>query len=792
LGVAALFSPSDIALAGRLMRKQPILTITAVLALATGIFLATTGFTFLEAGIRAQLPFSGGDRFVLLDIRQEPQANRGRIEGERFRLLRQGVPAVQHLGAFAQHSQNLVLTSGEVRLIPAVAITPDTFSVLPYAPLLGRTLQTDDANRGALPVAVIRESLWRRDFSANAAVIGTTANLSGVPRVIVGVMPDTLEFPISPEMWLPLSDATGAHVFGVLPDREHLPLAQTQVNAVSEQFEREHSAAPKLRLRVMFFVDALSQGLEMLASAVVIVLVLVLVVVAANIANLVLARTLSRSSELAIRSALGASRARLVAQVFTEVLALGAVAAVLGLAASLMMLAWIERTLTDMPFWVDFSASPATIVFVVAITLLASAVGGAVPALRATRRDASTMLAASSRSIAPGFGMAGSVMIAAQVALSIAALHAASVVARGVAGYMEGTPTPIEAQVLTAQMFVPSDVDLPDAHAKVVTAVEQMSSVRSAALSTSLPRLSPPTVMTVVRADSGAPESAPRAAPVVAVSRRFFETLGSDVISGRPFVATDYAPSANPVAIVNQPFVQKFFSSENPVGRQLRVVESDTSGTGPWREIVGVVPDLGLSSGDSELAAGFYVPLRNEQAFHLLLAAATDPRPLAHSLSRTIAGADPRVQVRDVRALTDVGSEDRAVFAGIGGALTGLGGVALLLSVIGVYAMLSYAVTQRTREIAIRTALGAPRTGLLATLLGRAAVPFLIGTALGPLLGASLVAARGIFAFRLPADAGPWAVPLLCLIMLSAGALAALVPGRRALGINASDALRAE
>ena len=780
-------------LAFRLIRKQPVLTLTAILALATGIGLATMGFTFLEAGLRAKLPFAGGDRFVMVDIYEEPQARRASIDADRFRALRQNVTALEHLGALEGAAQNLVLASGEIALVRGIAMTGDSFEVLPYRALLGRTLHADDSAPGAPAVVVIRESLWRKHFSSEPSVIGRVANFSGVQREIVGVMPDAFQFPNSPEVWLPLVDPGSARVFGVLAPGVDLPLAQLQLSAVSRQYEQERADATTLGLHALPFIEAQSRGLDVLAAAVVFVLVLVLLVIAANVANLVLARTLARSSELAVRSALGATRSRLVMQVFVEVLMLGAVAAVLGVVASNMTLSWIRATMTDMPYWVDLTPGPRTAVFVAVITVAAAAVGGAWPAFRATRRDTMQALAASNRRVAGGVGVAGSVMIAMQIAISVAALHAALVVARGVSGYMQGAGTPEEAQVLTARLYLPESIAAPATRARLLDAVNQLPGVERAGLSTSLPRLSPGAMMTIVRRDAGSPTSEPRSAPVVAVSPGFIETLGARATSGRLFDDRDMIGDAPPVAIVNEPFVAKFFGGVNPIGQHVRVLEAADMDRQPqWREIVGVVPELGLSVGDEQMAAGIYLPLRDESLTYLAARVHGDPALMTLPLRRALASADPQIQLHEVLPLPEVGSEDRAVFAGIGTALTGLGVVALSLSVMGVYAMLSFSVTARTREIAIRTALGASRVQVLRALIGRLAVTLVIGAVAGPLLGAALIAARGIFAFRLPATAEPWAAPLLCLIIATAGVIAAFVPSRRALSISTADALRTE
>ena len=246
--------------------------------------------------------------------------------------------------------------------------------------------------------------------------------------------------------------------------------------------------AKTMRVTAMTFSDAMSRGLELLSFVLVSCLVAVLLVIAANVGNLVLARTLARAREFALHTALGASRGRLVAGVFLEVLVLGAVSAAVGLSASQAVLAWVRQTLTDMPFWVDFTASARTMVFVVATTLLATTVAGVIPALRATRRDTAGMLMAGTRQASAGFGVASGVMVAVQVALSIALLNGALIMARGVAGYMSPTvPVPAR-EVLTARIY--SQRTTPAAVAEAVAAIP---GVLAAGAATSLPGLSPPT-----------------------------------------------------------------------------------------------------------------------------------------------------------------------------------------------------------------------------------------------------------------------------------------------------------
>ena len=788
-------SGSELRLAVRFLRKQPIVTLTTVLALTVGIGMATAGFTLLDSVLYSKLPFPNGDRFVLLDAFTEPDARRTTLGAERFRSVADHAAAFEHLGAFQGAELNLSLSSGEILPVRGASITPDSVAVFPYAPVLGRIFDKRDGARGAAPVALVRESLWRRSFSADPGIVGTIATFSGVKRTIVGVMPDAFEFPTSGEVWIPLGDApessltwASARTFGVLrPDRE-VSVANAQLTALTKQFEAEAPSAPRLRVVAMHFTDAVSRGLGVLASLLVGSLVLVLIVIAANIANLVLARTFSRSQELAVRTALGASRGRLIGQIFTEVLLLGAISGAIGLATSQAVLTSVRQNMTDMPFWVDFSASPRTMVFAVFATVLVACVGGILPAIKATRRDTAAALTSASRASSPGLGPVGGFMVAMQVALSIALLNGALLMARGVAGYMNPSFRVPPAEVLTAR--IGSETAAPSA---IVEAAAAIPGVTAAGISTSLPGLSPSAEMTIVEPIAGEPAALARPAPVVAVGGGFFETFGARADAGRLFGPGDFVPDASPVAVVNEPFVRKFLGGANPLGRRVRTIPAGAGASpGAWHEIVGVVPDLGLSAGDENMAAGFYVPLESDQWFHLALRTSGDARRLASPLRSAIDRIDPDIQVRDVQPADDVGCEDRAFFAVMGAALAALGGISLLLSVIGTYAILSLSVTRRTREIGIRSALGASRRQVLQSIMGKTCLPPAIGAALGIALGEALVAVRGIFAFRLPDGSGPWGLPVLAALMIAAGLLSAWVPARRALAVAPADALRME
>ncbi len=516
-------SAAELRLAVRLLRRQPVVTLTTVLALAVGIGMATTGFTLLDSVLFSKLPYPNGDRFVLVEVHTEPEAQRSTVEAERFRFFRERASTFEHLGAFRDNEVNLLLPSGEILPVPGALVTPSSIAVFPHAPVVGRMLTAADGVPGAPPVALLRESLWRRHFSGDPRAVGSTVEMSGVRRMIVGVMPDDFKFPNSGEIWLPLHDdgTERRSTFGVLRHADGVAAASAELSALSQQFEAASPAAPRLRLAVLRFTDALSRGLELLSGVLVGALVLVLLVIAANIANLVLARTLARSRELAVSTALGATRSRLVGQIFCEVLLLGVVAAVIGLTVSQAVLAWFRTTMTDMPFWVDFNASPRTILFVVGATLLTAAVGGVVPALKATSRDMAATLAAGARGTSGAFGWASGFMVAVQVALSIALLNGALLMARGVSGYMTPNLPVAPSEVLTARVWTESSTP-----AAVADALAAIPGVIAAGAASSLPGLSPAAVMTDLQQVDGESPVPARPAPVVSVRGKVLRDAG--------------------------------------------------------------------------------------------------------------------------------------------------------------------------------------------------------------------------------------------------------------------------
>jgi putative ABC transport system permease protein len=311
----------------------------------------------------------------------------------------------------------------------------------------------------------------------------------------------------------------------------------------------------------------------------------------------------------------------------------------------------------------------------------------------------------------------------------------------------------------------------------------------------SLPRLYPEPKPTILEPMGDETLEAARRAPAQAIGNGMLEAIGATPLAGRLFNASDYLEGAAPVAVVNEPFVQKFLGGRQPIGRRIRVEQqaaADGRAAEPrWMEIVGVVPDLGMSLGDPDMRAGYYMPARDEMLWFMAIRTAGDPRSLIAPLRAAVARIDPELQLQDLRPLEDADKEERAFLAGVASALTVMGGMALLLSIVGIYALLSFMVTRRTREIGIRVALGAKQWQVLRSITGGAALYLAIGGILGSALGVVFVQMRSLLLISIPAP-GIWMPATIFATLAIAGGVACLVPARRALGIRPAEALQSD
>ncbi|MDA8020718.1 MAG: ABC transporter permease [Thermoanaerobaculia bacterium] len=792
---------ADLRFGLRLVRKQPILAGTVVLAMTVGIAIATTGFTVHLATAHAELPFPNGDRFVRIFARQEPSGWPATLDENAVRALR-SARSFAHLGVTDRVEVNLLHEDGAVENLVAAWITPDSFASLPYVPVLGRLFDASDgAMEGTAPAALLRESLWRRSFDSREEILGQTLDVSGLDVTVVGVLPDSAGFPTGGELWLALSGPPrrGLSYFAILQEDSSVREAQQELTVLGTALRTDEVEAFRFQVE-----DYTAPSLEERTFSILFMtgLILLLVVIASNAANLIYARSTARQSELAIRTALGAARSRIIGQIGVEVALLALLAAGMGLFLSQTALRWMEPLLTEVPFWLDLGLSPGLIVFVLALALLSSIVAGIVPALRATRRDSTGNLRAGGQVGGFRYGHVGSTLMVVEMALSIVMLTGAVAIARGLTGPAdEPVPWP-EDRILVANVRTPYHLTTPTERGRldrIVSSIESIDGVLAAAAGSFLPGAKAPrTRIRVESPDSPAATHSDSSHTVITqeVGPGFFETLEAQALEGRLFRPHDFAPDAPRVAVVTQSFADRVLAGGQPLGRRFRPAHRNPEAPPPKEvEIVGVVPSLGLGGFDAETPPGVYVTYAEEPR-HFYLMATTDRAParLAAHLRRAVADVDPTLQLSNVVSLVDTDRASRDLVHGFARSLLATGTVVLLLSAMGLYALVSFRMILRGREIGLRVALGAQRRNIVALVVRDAARPVLLGGLLGTVV--VWVAARfewldKMFALTL-SPAEPWVLPVIVGLLAAAGIAACWAPTWRALSTHPSEVLKSD
>jgi len=809
LGSNRWISAVEVRLALRLMRKQPVMTLTSVVALGLGIAIVAGAFSLFQQVLYGELPFSDGDRWVVIETYAEESRERLPLDLERLRSFRESAPAFVYIGASGGSQFNVLHENGEIERIAGARITPGTFEHLPYVPTLGRLFVSGDGMPNAEPVALIRESLWERRFFRSPDVLGQPVGIAGDQYLIVGVLPDGAGYPADGEIWVPIEEEAlgatddrapvGSRLVGILAEGATTDQAAAQLSQLSARVSAPGRGAVAQRHEVTPVTRTLlSPQVQIGMTVFMTILMLVFLVISANVANLVVARTSRRAPELAVRTALGASRARLIGQLFVEVLVLGVLAAVLGLFGASGILGLYDRVLDELPFWVDLHLDPMTAVVVAVLALLAAGVMGVIPALRATRKPPGDSLRAAGRGGSLSIGVFGRTMIAAEVALSVMLLGIAVLFAKGFQDYMSPAFQLPDDRVLTATLFLDLDASdlkeggaatVSDSSAVVIRHLSQsmaaMPGVNAVSTASSLPRISPiPEPMEL----EGRAELIPTA--IVSVAPGMFSVFEVEPILGREFEESDVLPAAPSVVVVNESFAVQNYGTNQVLGRRVRLAEAAADGEpARWREIVGVVPNVMEVVGSAN-AAGVYYPITPREFLYIAINVDSDPLTFAAPLRRAAYDLDPRLNVANIVRLDDVGAENRVALGAMSSAMTGLGVMTLLLSLAGVFSIVSLTVTQRTREIGVRVALGATPLSIIWSLLRRLGLLVVAGAVVGALAGYQASKVR-LFVFAIP-EGQWWLFPALVALMGAAGAVACWMPARRALAIQPVEALKAD
>ena len=823
--------------------RYPGLAITGVFGMAVGIAISTAAFTIVYSLINPVVPLDEGDRVVSL-VNWDTETNNREQRLLHDLVIWRGLQSVESIGAVRNVGRNLIVAGAQPETVTIAEMTASGFSVARVAPLLGRPLLPEDERPGAPDVVVIGHDTWTRRFSGDPAILGRSIQLGAVTHTVVGVMPEGFAFPVNHTLWIPWRlDASAfqprsgpsVNVFGRLSPGSTLETAQAELSATAQQLAAASPAThAHIRSRVLpytyAFTDMDERDNALALRAIQTGIVLLLVIVCVNVSILVYARTATRQGEIAVRTALGATRRRIVAQLFLEALVLAAVAALVGVglvaAAFTQLEAAIAQAAGPLPFWLQFTLSARGILYVIGFTVFSAAIVGVVPALKATgwRVQARLQGLSAGSGSRMQMGRLWTILIVAQVAFTVALLPATMFHIWNSLRVRTTQPGAAIQEFLTTHLVMDRASAGPATetmqrefrgrYAGRQTELERRLEAEPGVTGVTYLMTAPGEEQALVLEVEGMPAPVdPVDYNIVEGSKRgqfvrfnrvgldFFEAFDVPVVLGRGFQPADTAPAGTPGrgVVVNRTFAERIFSGGNPLGHRIRYVgrsreaaKEDVELNG-WFEIVGVVQDFPIpGSIDSDRGYRVYHAVAPCDTYPALLAVrvrGSSPSVFASRLREVSAAIDPNLQLRNVSTVEDTLKREQGIMRLIGATLVAVMLSVVILSAAGIYALMSFTVARRRREIGIRTALGADPRRILTSIFSRAFFQLGIGAAVGMLgaIGLEQVLEGEMFQGR-----GAVILPAVAFIMTSVGVLAALGPARQGLRIHPTEALREE
>jgi putative ABC transport system permease protein len=791
----------------RLLRKDRWSSAAGALALALGIAVSTTVFTLINGITLQELPVDDPDRVVHL-MTESP---RGRADTAYPDLADWQASARSFEGLAGYVNAPVTVGDGEraAEHLANAYVSWNALEILHERPIIGRAFTVDDDRPGASAVALLTHHVWTSRFAADPGVVGQIIRIDGAPVTIVGVMREGLRFPVETDLWQPLSACPRLNrrdrqlrnigSFGRLADGTTIAQATAEMTAISSALAAEHSASNRdSRAVVMPFTERYSGRITETPPLMMLCAVGMIVLIAsANAAMLLLAKAAPRAREVALRAALGATRARILRQLLIESLLLSAIAGGLGLVLAMITIRLLRDDLADLslglPYWMQFVFDWRVFTFVAAICLVTAIGSGLAPAWHLARTRGAALLKDGGRGIAGGTRTRrwSGALLVAELALTLTLLAGAGLLTRSADALADADRVVNAATVLTARLALPAApfATVGERRAFFERLEEQLRrspATQGAGLTTTLPFMGGPS--RPVRLDA-ADAAAARGAAVVAISDGYLSALGLPMLRGRSFSPADSDGSA----IVNQRFVEVFAGDRDVIGRQLLMGDSpaDDRAVRPLT-IVGVAPSFRQSPMRDALPVVF-VPLRAQPGTGIVsMVVPRGDRPgVVAAVTEAVRAADADVAVFRLMPLQSLSELSRFNHRLMSAVLSAMATIAMLLSAVGLYGVTAFGVAQRTAEIGLRVALGAARGQLTWQLVRRTLFRIATGLALG-LAGAIAIGQLlgGLLINTSPLDPLTFAavIAVLCGVALTA----CLIPARRAMRLDPVAALRHE
>lgn len=736
----------DLVYALRMMRRNKSVTAIILLTLMVGIGANSAIFSIVYGVLLKPLPYKDPEQLVRIfdhwKKSSEPQDREADVAPANFYDWKAQTQSFSGIAAFGTGGTGLA-SGTEPEKVNAAVVSPEFFNVMGVNPVYGRTLNEDDLK--APDVIVLSYELWKRQFGANPNIVGQSAKLDGGSYAIVGVAPEGFSYPEKTQVWAPLVITTKPTISrdghflkivarlkpGVTPEQ-----AQTEMNTIAARLEQQYPATNKdLGTRV---VSMHEHAVSKVKTALVILIMavgFVLLIACANIANLLLVRAFSRQKEMSVRIALGGTRRRLISQLLTESLVLAIVGGILGLlfaAAAVSLLTSV--TVSDMPLSDQVGLNAQVLIFTFVISVLTGVMFGLIPAWQTTKVNLNeTLKEGGGKGVSESGGsrMRGALVVF-EVALTLVLLIGAGLMIKSFASLLK-TDLGFQAQnVLTFEVDLPNSSypDQPRAasfYDSLVTRLKSLPGVRAVGGVTMLP----------LGGDNRIYSFRIEGQPVVDVAQRpaanyrvampeYFPAMNIPLESGRMFTNAD-TQGAAPVLLINERMAKKYFP-QGAIGQRIYVRNEQNA-----REIVGVVKSVKHFALDQEPQPEMYVPYGQSPSRYMRMVVRTDvaPKTLVNATQRQVWELDRELPVGEMNSMDDLVSKSVSQQRSSMILLTLFAAVALVLAAIGIYGVLSYSVTQRTREIGIRMALGASKTEILKLIISKGMMLTAIGIVLG-------------------------------------------------------------
>lgn len=797
----------DLRFAARLLSKDRRFTLPAVLALALGIGMNGTMFTIVNAMIRG-LPVDGAERIMSIHARDAA----GRWHGSGvsyldFRQFQTDTKTFSGLAAFSQTATTLGDDGRAAVRASAAYVSANAFQVLGERPVLGRDFVPQDDLPGAPGVVILSSRIWTARYNADPAVVGRRVRVDGVPSIVIGIMPDGFRFPFISDMWQPLGRLPGLtnqardmrqlQVFGRLGDWSTPAQAKADIESIADRLSREYPATNgNTGAVVVRFPGHFAPSPILIALMLAVGLVLLLACI--NVANLLLARSVGRTGELAMRVALGATRWRIVRQLLVECGLLALAAGTLGFGFAVVGV-WLFASAVvgiTFPYYIQWTIDGRVALFVAVVCLGTALLAGLLPAIHASKLPANRSSQEGARTSTSGMGRRRltTVLLTIEVAFTLVLLAGAGLMMRSFLAVYRADSIVEAARVVAMPVPLPSEKyhtaeERTAAYQQLEQQLDAIPDVSSSALANVVPFAGGPSREMSVDGRRPLPGDSQLIVSYVTIRGRYFDTLGLRLLRGRTFTDRD-ALQGSESAIVNQRLAAMVFPNEDPIGRRICLtVPSATDASPACATIVGVSPTV-RQQYFQDIDPVVYVPARADASDLVLIVASRSPgNAVAPLIRAAVSALDEDIALNALSPLDEAMTQSRWGHRVFGGMLTAFAFVGLLLGAVGFYAVTAFAVVQQTHEIGVRMALGARSERVVWLFVRRAALP--VGLGIGVGLAGALAIGRVLQRFLIQTSStDPTILVGIALLLAAVSFAAAVFPARRATGVDPLAALR--